>query len=395
MRNLFRYIRSLQHSYEPLVRIEISASAIKNNLAEFSKMAGWPIAPVLKSNAYGHGLIQVAKIIDKEQIPFIVVDSHYEAHVLRNEGITSPILIIGHTPAETIQQSRLKNITFTIVGRDEISEIGKVLTSPKQFHIKIDTGMHRQGIRSDELDQALQEIHLCQNIVISGACSHFSDADGVTEEYSLRQITDWNDCVAKIRKSFSSAKTFHIANSAGNFFNNHSLPKIDANLGRLGISLYGIPSQAPSTILNKQESVPLLKPALTMITKISGLKILKQGETVGYNNTFTAKRDMHVATIPTGYFEGIDRRLSNVGSVQIQDELGEWITCPIVGRVSMNITTIDVSAVKGIHLHSSVRIFSQNPEDMNSIQSIAKISGTIPYEILIHIPQHIRRVMVE
>jgi alanine racemase len=148
----------------------------------------------------------------------------------------------------------------------------------------------------------------------------------------------------------------------------------------LGLGLYGI-----SIIDNPKIN---LRPALSMQTVISGVKAIQKGDAVGYNNTFIAPKDMLIATIPAGYAEGVDRRLSNIGKVEVNG-----ILCPIVGRVSMNISTIDVSNVSQVKLGDSVTIISNDNSSPISVNSIAKICNTIPYEILVHIPAHLRRVL--
>ena len=160
----------------------------------------------------------------------------------------------------------------------------------------------------------------------------------------------------------------------------HTKSQSTHNLARLGLGLYGI-----SIIDNPKIN---LRPALSMQTIISGVKSIKKGDSVGYNNTFTAPRDVLIATIPAGYAEGVDRRLSNIGQVEVNG-----ILCPIVGRVSMNITTIDVSNVSQVKLGDSVTIISNDNSSPISVNSIAKICNTIPYEILVHIPAHLRRVL--
>jgi len=149
----------------------------------------------------------------------------------------------------------------------------------------------------------------------------------------------------------------------------------------LGLGLYGY---APKTETGLQ-----LKPVLSLKTIISSVKNIKAGQFVGYNATYQAKHDMKIATIPVGYFEGIDRRLSSVGYVRVVNS-----DCPIIGRVSMNITTIDVNVVPDLKPNESVEVISSNPNDKNSAANIAKLAGTIIYEILVHLPPHLRRTII-
>ena len=149
---------------------------------------------------------------------------------------------------------------------------------------------------------------------------------------------------------------------------------------RLGIGLYGM-----NVGIERLD----LRPALEMRTRITSIHTLHAGESVGYNATFKAPQDMRVATIPVGYAEGVDRRLSSKGSILVRGT-----SCPIIGRVSMNITSLDISNVADVHVGDEVTVISPNAADPNGVEAIADLCGTIPYEILVHIPAHLRRVII-
>jgi alanine racemase len=339
---------------------------------------GLGIAPVLKSNAYGHGLALIAKIVDTENIPFIIVDSYHEALVLRNEGIDSKILIIGYSPLDNILKQKLRYVAFTIVSLEQLQEISKNLKRPARFHLKIDTGMHRQGISPASVNYAVSLIRANPKIIVEGVCSHLAEADSIKQEFTKNQITVWNKIVERFKKEFTGITYFHLSLSSGAFYSK----SITANVLRLGISLYGIdPSE--------RKRIPELLPVLEMKSIISGTKIISRGEHVGYGITFEAPRNMRIATIPAGFYEGVDRRLSNKGFVKIGDTF-----CPIVGRVSMNITTIDVSEVTNATLNTPVTIISKNYSDKNSVEESSKLAGTTSYDLLVHIQQGLRRRVV-
>src|SRR3989338_8894920 len=379
VKKLFRFLRNLRFRHTPLVEITISKERLLSNLHFFQKNnQGLGIAPVLKSNAYGHGLALVAKIVDKENIPFIIVDSYHEALVLRNEGIRSKILIIGYTPLDNILKQKLHNVALTIVSLEQLQEISKHLKRPAKFHLKIDTGMHRQGILPASVNYAVSLIRANPKIILEGICSHLAEADSIRQEFTKNQITVWNEVVERFKQEFTNITYFHLLLSSGAFYSK----SITANVLRLGISLYGIdPSE--------RKRIPELLPVLEMKSIISGTKIISKGEHVGYGITFEASKNMRIATIPSGFYEGVDRRLSNKGFVKIGDTF-----CPIVGRVSMNITTIDVSEVTNATLNTPVTIISKNYLDKNSIEESAKLAGTSSYDLLVHIQQGLRRRVV-
>lgn len=388
MKRLLTWLSRRRFPYEPLIIVEIYKSHLLHNLHEFQKIAPESkVAPVLKSNAYGHGLFEIAQILQKENkvnkdsIPFLIVDSYFETLALRSARIKTPLLIIGYTRPETIIHSKLAHVSFTVTSLETL----KIISHSKKnisIHLKIDTGMHRQGIMFDQLDEAIKIIKNSQTINLEGIATHLSDADSPDDTFTNTQINQWNDCVQKFKKEFPTLKWFHASATYGHNYSK----KIRSNISRLGIGLYGLADK-----LHNQPNL-ILKPVLEMKTIVSDIKKLQPGDHVGYNNTFTAQHDLTMATIPAGYFEGINRRLSNTGELLVGPKR---TACNIIGRVSMNITCLDVSKVSNIKINDPVVIISCKPNDPNSIAAIVKKSeGTIPYEIVTRIPAHLKRVVV-
>lgn len=366
MRFFRRIWKSLRVHYEPLVEVRIIRDRLLENYRFFEKRV-FPalVAPVLKSNAYGHGLYEVAHIFENENLPFIVVDSYYEALMLRYDGVTVPILVIGFTPLATLQVARSRHTSYTLISIEEARGLAVSLSRPTTLHIKIDTGMHRQGIAPYELEETLSLLAQNPLIYVEGLCSHFADADGVEETFTNAQIKLWNECVALAKQRAPSIRYFHIGNTRGTRF----AAQCDANVVRVGIGLFD--------------------ETLEMRTQIASICEVKIGEKIGYNGTFVASHPMKLATIPVGYYEGVDRRLSNKGSVEVGG-----VMCPIVGRVSMNITIVDVSSFSDAHIGGSVSVISSDSTKKNSIIQMAKECDTIPYELLVHIPSQLRRIVV-
>jgi len=427
LRNWLRNISRHVSLYDPLITVEISRSSLLHNLNEFRKIAPWTdvktrvgaVAPVLKSNAYGHGIVEVAQILDKEnwshgpnrgsRTPFFVVDSYYEAAILRANKIRTHILIIGYTRPETIRKAKGPNTAFTITSLDMLKKIRDIKYTPwdwetggngkisgylprnkkaHRVHIKIDTGMHRQGILPSEIEEAIEIVRGSPSIILEGICSHLGDADNADESFTESQISIWNKIIRQFKKEFPDIKYIHLSNTDGHVFSGD----INANVSRLGIGLYGL-SQNPA-LLKKVD----IKPVLEMKSVVTSKKNILAGEHVGYSNAFTANKNMAIATIPVGYSEGLDRRLSNTGSVLInrkENYSKTSVTCPIIGRVSMNMSSIDISSIPEVVLENPVIVISNNPVATNSVSNIAKICDTIPYEIVVKIPEHLRRVVVE
>lgn len=419
MKNPLTWLSKRRFPYEPLITVEVSRSRLIHNLDEFRKLApGGNVAPVLKSNAYGHGLVEVAKILEAEsrnrEIPFLVVDSYFEAIALRSKWIRTPLLVIGYTRPETVACARLKNTAFTVSSMETLRELAKIkdddsifdfqsqpktdlrslivnrfkifnFKSRSRIHLKIDTGMRRQGILPEEIGEAIEILKSNHLIVLEGVCSHLSDADNTDEAFTEEQIIIWNHAADKFKTAFPTLEYFHLSNTDGHRFT----ADIRANISRLGIGLYGL---SENSTLNKELN---LLPVMEMKTIITSVKKLKRGETVGYGNTFKAENDMTIATIPVGYYEGIDRRLSNIGAVQVIGNHGNKIVCPIIGRVSMNITVIDVSKAPEVKTGLEVTVISNDEKDPNSISSMAKKCGTITYELTTKAPAQLKRVIVD
>lgn len=388
--DFLRQIKKAFNGHRPLIEIFISKKYLLANLHSFQQeFPHHKIAPVLKSNAYGHDLVLTAKTLDQEKIAFLVVDSLFEANTLKNAGIKSPILIIGFTRNEDIIANHQKNIAFTITNLSQLKYLTKKLFRPQHFHLKIDTGMHRQGILIEEIPEAIQLIKQNSRLILEGLCSHFCNADNEDKTYSLHQIENWRKASQLWRQEFPQIKFFHLAATGGSYYTNWTKDKTGSpfsdnklaqttNVIRLGIGLHGF---NPSPFAKIK-----LKPTLEMQTIVTGLKTVKKNEYVGYGITYKASRTTRIATIPAGYFEGIDRRLSNKGYYKIKEQF-----CPIVGRVSMNISLADVSSLPEIKVGDKVILISRKPQDKNSVLNIAKLCDTIPYEILVHLPQHLRR----
>lgn len=389
MKSLLTWLSRRRFPYEPLIQVEINSSKLIHNLDQFKKIApNKHIAPVLKSNAYGHGLFEVAHILridddsrtKADKIPFCIVDSYFEAIALRSKGFRLPLLIIGYTRPEILMHSRLSHVAFTITTIETLHAIVDV-RHHVHIHLKIDTGMHRQGILPEELDDALDLIERNPLMIVDGVCSHLSDADNSDPSFTESQIKLWNSLVNKIKEKNPLMEYVHLSNTDGHRYSND----IVANVSRLGIGLYGLVDG------NKFHPALNLKPVLEMKTIVSGVKKLSRDQSIGYGASFKTEKEMIVATIPVGYHEGVDRRLSNRGWVLVGDD---QVPCPIVGRVSMNITIVDISHTSNVQVGTPVVVMSARLEEPNSIINIAKTCDTISHEIAVKIPGNLRRVVV-
>jgi|SRR5579885_482547 len=366
----------LKKPYYPLNRIEISKEALLHNYQYLSCLAsGIAVAPVLKSNAYGHGLVLVAKMLDDLGAPFFCVDSLYEAYELLKHKIKTPVLIMGYVNPQNLKVKKLP-FSYAVYDREVVSAISKYQPHAA-VHIFVDTGMHREGILLSQLPEFLSYIKSFGNLRVAGLMSHFAAADHSTNTFTKKQVENFAKAKEIVLSVGFSPKWFHISASGG-LLNHETYRGCIGNLARAGISLYGIDPEG------KDKN---LQPALRLTTTLHLIKKIPKGEKIGYDFTYTAEKNMMIGILPLGYYDGADRRLSNKGFVSIND-----VFCPIIGRVSMNLTTIDITAVKNPQIGDKVIIYSSKPDDKNSIANSAKICGTIPYDLLVHLASSTRRI---
>ncbi len=351
--------------YRTLNRILIDESALKHNLSLYRKLLpGTAVCPVLKSNAYGHGLTLTAKILDREGCDFFCVDSLYEAYELQKARIKTPILILGYNFEENLH----KGLPFHFTAHDLHSlEVLSKLKLP--IHLKINTGMNRMGFSWNEWPKILPYIQKL-NPKIEGIYSHFASADDAKSPLTKLQITRFNKVLASLKKAGFKPKWVHIANSAGAL----KAKSPEFNMARIGIGMYGI-----------QPELKSLRPTLEFRSTLIGIQSIQKGESVSYGETYTAKKNEVIGIIAAGYYEGIPRSLSNKGTVNING-----ISCPILGRVCMNHTLISLKGVTA-SVGDEVTVYSKNPADKNSIQSQASKAGTIPYELLTRLSESVKR----
>ncbi len=376
MRGTFRRLRAQRYRYRRQVQVSVNRSALEYNLKVFQGICGTAaVAPVLKSNAYGHGLVHVARILDSAGCPFFVVDGYHEALILRNEGIRTPLLVMGFTPSENILCSRLRNVAFMVGDLEQVRTLAAHRRSQCRLHLKVDTGLHRHGVAPSEFNEALHLVTSAPGLELEGICSHFADASGSNTAFTKTQLTRWNRLVEPHR---NRVRYLHIANTAGTAWMQDAV----VNAARVGLGLYGY-----DTHLSRSLS---LKPALSIHSRLQSFRTINQGERVGYGLTWQASEVTTLALIPTGYHACVDHRLSNKGAFRI-----EGAVCPIVGRVCMNTTVINIAHVLDAKPGQVVEIIASDPGAVNSVRKIANICDTTPHVILSGVSPLLRRVIVE
>ena len=378
---LRRYRQSFDDQDDHLLKISVSKDALLRNAHQFRLLfPRHTIGAVLKSNAYGHGLVPIGRFWDRHaEIGKIIVDSLVEAELLRNNGVKKPILILGHIPFSRIKDlGGVKPVAIGVNSFEQASRLADAVHSLLVVHIKVDTGMHRQGVLLGELAKTIETLIGNRHIRIEGLMSHLADADSPGGgPYTSDQIARWRQAVDIFRRYIRGGELHFSATAGTRYIANGANTMI-----RAGIGLYGFD-------VTQDQRLGVV-PALSLHGKIVGTKIIPRNGGVGYNVTFRASQDMAAAIVPCGYYEGVPRALSNKGFMY-----HDMVPLPIIGRVSMNMTTIDISAVQTpLRLEDEVEVFSTDPAKKNSIAWVASACDTIPYEILVRLAPTIRRTIV-
>ncbi|MBU1445959.1 alanine racemase [Patescibacteria group bacterium] len=380
-----RLFRKISRKLRVLNTVTLSQSALKYNLDFFKKLhPESKVCPVLKSNAYGHGLVEIAKIVDQYDVPYIIVDSFYEAFKLRKAGVKTPSLVIGYTHPDNYKYTSFKNIAVTVMDRETVEALGKLNENIK-IHLKIDTGMRRQGIQVEETGEVVKLIQNYPKLELEGIFTHLADSDNPDNiDWNQVQVKNFKKALKIAKQCGANPKWKHISATAG-------AAKIfskEFNMIRIGLGLYGQSSLDPSDKYYKKYHFEKLKPVLSFDSTIIDIKELEKGDCVSYGCTFIADRKMKIGVIPAGYYEGVDRRLSNKGFMYCKGK-----PCKILGRVCMNLTVIDLSNVKISAKWDKVNVIGTSRDEANNVEQIAKTTKTIPYVIWTHISPTIRRIV--
>jgi alanine racemase len=349
-----------KREYISLNTVEISRKNLLFNFDFFKKETGLDIWPVLKSNAYGHGIKQVTRILEERDFEYLVVDGYHE--VLEIRKITKrPILMIGEIRSENFSRINWKNVTMMVGDGLTIKELGK-LNKRIRVHLKVNTGMNRQGIEVEEVEKTIKLIKKYPKLELEGVFSHLAGID------DKKQIKKFEEVLKQVSESGLKIKYAHLAATSG--VGKIKNPKINAV--RLGIGLYGLENEK-------------LRPVLSFKSCFTTLRRIKSNEKVSYDGTWQAGKDTNIGVIPVGYNEGLDRRLSNKGWVKYKNK-----SYPIVGRVCMNMAMVNLGNTKA-KLFDEVEIISNERKDKNSIENMAKQCGTISYDLLVKINTLVRR----
>lgn len=367
--------------------IEIDSTALKKNYETFRKIAGRKrsLMAIIKSNAYGHGLIDIATLVSHVGIDWIGVDSITEAIALRNNGIHKPILVLGYTLPERLADALHNNISLTISsieGLQALEAMGPYATL--NIHLKVDTGMHRQGFFPQELVLILEHIAIkLPHVHIEGIYTHFAAAKDPRETGDTeRQIEQFEAALATTKER--GLKIIRHASATGGTL---LFPQAHYDLVRVGIGMYGLwPSEE---VRSACENKIQLSPVLSWRTIVSEIKQIRANEGIGYNFTERLSRDTRIGILPIGYWHGYSRALSSVGRVLVRGERAK-----VLGRVSMDMTAVDITDIPGVKVGDVTTLIGTDGKEEVPAEELAFHCNKINYEIVTELNPRIKRIVV-
>ncbi len=376
----------------PKTWVEISRKAIVSNVRALKRHLGSEIAlmTVVKSNAYGHGLIPFASVAAQAGTDWFGVDQLDEALALRKAGIRQSILVLGYTPPTRFSEAAKAHISITIYSKTAIAAAKKLSVSKKdrlRVHLEVETGISRQGLAGSDLVFLAKALSKLSTVEIEGVFTHFANIEDTTDStYSEGQLKRFSEALSLLERHGIHPPVRHTACSAAAIL----FPKTLFTLARVGISSYGFwPSKETQAVAQRMKQAPHLLPVLTWKTVIAQVKQVVEGTAISYGLTERVSRDSTIAVIPVGYWDGFDRGLSRIGSVLIRGH-----RCKVLGRICMNMCMVDVTDVPGVREGQEVVLIGQQGKAYIQAEDVAAQIGTIQYEIVTRINPLLPRLIV-
>lgn len=372
--------------------VELDAGAIRGNLAEFRRRVAPPtrLAAVVKSNAYGHGMLEVAEIALDAGAEWLCVNSLDEGIRLRARWPQAPILIMGYVPLDGLDpvvQNDLRAVVYNGETIDRLAERAEALGRKVRVHLKLETGTNRQGILEADLPAFVARIRASRALILEGVYTHFANIEDTTDHgFAETQIATFHR-MEQIVAAGGEPPMRHAACSAAALL----FTRTHLDLVRLGISLYGLWPSKETYVSCLERGKPALdlRPALTWKTRVAQVKPVPEGEYVGYGCSYRATRNSRIAILPVGYHEGYDRGFSGVAHVLVRGR-----RAPIRGRVCMNMCMADVTDIPGVGLEDEVVLLGTQGEERIAAELLASWCGTIAYEIVARIHPSLPRIVV-
>ena len=390
-------MRLMEFRFEQLTsssRLEISRSALLHNVSTIRGIIGTEvdIAAVVKANAYGHGYDQVREILGSEKIRFFAVHSIDEAAALTRRQMSLPILILGYVPLNHLDYAVERSWRLTVFELETMNRLAEITRRTERevfVHLKLETGTNRQGIGLDELAAYLDTIKRNRGITLEGVSMHYANIEDTTDHsFAGKQLDRFNEILDHMKQAGVRVSIRHTASSAAALL----FRSTHFDMIRLGISLYGLwPSKETylSYLLANPEN-SLLRPVMSWKSIVSQVKRVPAGEYIGYGCTYRTTSDSTIAVVPVGYFDGYDRKLSNLAHVLIRGK-----RAPVRGRICMDMFMVDVTHIPDVSLEDEVVLMGEQADERVSAEQLAAWANTINYEIVSRINPLLPRVVVD
>lgn len=373
---------------------EVSGAHLAHNVRLFRRLLqpGTGLAAVVKANAYGHGVAQVVPVLEAVGVEAYAVHSLVEAREVRSCGATKPILIMGYLAPGQIADMSDPSMHVLLSSRQVLQKLaarGAELGVSWPVHIKVDTGTHRQGLAPEEAAELARKAKEA-GLSVVGVATHFANIEDTTDHsYAFLQLSRFREALKLVEQAVGPVPYVHAACSAAALL----FRETDFSMVRLGISLYGHwPSRETylSWLLAHGRDGIALKPVLAWRVRIGQIKTIGAREPIGYGLSYRTTRTTQLAVLPVGYAEGYPRALSNRASVLVRGR-----RAPVLGRVCMNITMVDVTDIPQAEEGDIVTLIGSDGEERVSAEELAELSGTINYEILARLSPQLPRLLTD
>lgn len=358
---------------------EVNLQTLKENFIKLQAYTRSEMMPIVKADAYGHGVIPVVKTLQACGVKRFGVALLQEALEVKAEFPELTVMVIGATELDQLDalvKAEIIPAIFHLSQAQALSEAAVKQNKTVRLHIKVDTGMNRIGFKEQDLAEIIK-ISALPNLFIEGIFTHFATADIRDLSFAREQLNRFQDCYDNLKTAGLTIPIRHAANSAAII----QFPESHFELVRPGISLYGL---TPSVQIGGNVG---LEPVMSWKAKVSHVQSIKTGETVSYGRTFQAAYPSRIATIPVGYADGLRRALSNQGEMIVQGTRSM-----MVGRVCMDQTMLEVTKIPGVQVGDVVTILGKDGHDQITATEMAEWLGTISYEVVCGISKRVPRV---
>jgi alanine racemase len=365
----------------------ISRSALRHNFRAVKRHVGEAIEvmAIVKADAYGHGAIECAREFEAAGATWFGVALVEEGIALRQAGINHPILCLtGVTAhqAEAVLAHDLSVVVYDLESVEALDAAERATGGIATIHIKVDTGLGRLGVLPAHLAEFGKAVSRFNNVRVEGLLTHFAEANVSSSEFTSAQIATFHEARKILEEAGVSPPFMHLANSAAI----HAHPQAWGNLVRAGGLLYGLVKDVLASTPDPLD----VRPVMSLHSRVAYLKTVPAGESLGYGRTFTTSRESRIATIPVGYADGLRRALSNNGRALLRG-----VSAPIVGRVSMDLTLIDVTDIPEAAAGDHVTLIGPSGDQRIRAEDVAEAAGTISYEVVCGIGRRVPREYVD